>query len=99
MEGRGDWKAASSRDGRILTMKVAVYKSVKHKDLFLFVNETEGFERVPEELLKKFDDPQLALTFELDVNRTLAQEDPAVVLVNLGKSGYHLQLPPLEAIE
>ena len=80
-------------------MKVAVYKTVKHKDLFLFVNEIEGFARVPGELLKKFENFQLALTFELDLNRTLAQEDPAVVLVNLGKSGYHLQLPPPESIK
>ena len=80
-------------------MKVAVYKTVKHKDLFLFVDETEGFARVPDELLRKFEDIQLALTFDLDLNRTLVQEDPAVVLDNLRKSGYHLQFPPPESIK
>ena len=77
-------------------MRVAVYKTVKHKDLFLYVSEEEGLARVPEELLKKFEDPQLALTFDLDADRTLAQEDPSIVLWNLAESGYHLQLPPPE---
>ena len=76
-------------------MKVAVYKTHKYKNLFLYVNEAEGLTRVPQSLLSKFADRCLVLNFDLTTEVSLAKENPEVVLNNIDRMGYHLQLPPV----
>ena len=39
---------------------------------------------------------EIALSFELTEERSLAKEDPVVVMANLKEHGYYLQLPPAE---
>ena len=76
-------------------MKVSVYKTYKYENLFLYVSEAEGLSRVPESLLNKFEDRCLVLNFELKIGGKLAKENPKIVLNNIDRSGYHLQLPPV----
>ena len=76
-------------------MKVAVYKTHKYENLFLYVNEAEGLTRVPQSLLSKFVDRCLVLNFDLTIGVSLAKENPEVVLNNIDRMGYHLQLPPV----
>ena len=71
-----------------------VFKSPCHADMYLYVRQEEGLDRVPEELLERFGAPAIALSFELSPDRPLARENPAKVLENLEAHGYHLQLPP-----
>ncbi len=73
-----------------------VYKSKSKEGVYLFVIKEEGLERVPDALLDRFAEPELALSFELTPDRSLAKEDAGVVYANLESQGYHLQLPPLE---
>ena len=73
-----------------------VYRSSRKDLLYLYVNADEGFERVPDELMKQFGEPEKTLSFELTVDRPLAREDPAKVMANIQEKGYHLQLPPAE---
>jgi len=73
-----------------------VYKSLRHEYMYLYVNQREGLARVPEELLARFGDHELALSFTLTADRTLAREDPARVKANLDVQGYHLQMPPAD---
>lgn len=71
-----------------------VYKSSKKENLYLYVCSDDGLSKVPAELLARFGVPEKALTFTLSPDRTLARENPAVVMANLHDHGYHLQLPP-----
>ncbi len=75
-------------------MRVSVYRMARKRDLFLFVAEQDGLSRVPGPLLDRFGSPEVALTIELNADRTLAREDPVLVMTNLEEQGYHLQLPP-----
>jgi uncharacterized protein YcgL (UPF0745 family) len=79
-------------------MKIAcdVYKSVDKEHYYLYVPAGKGLEHVPEALRQQFGEVEIALSFELTEQRSLAKEDPALVMTNLKEQGYHLQLPPAE---
>lgn len=71
-----------------------VYRSVKHQEMYLFLAEEEGFDRVPDALLQRFGDPVPVIELELCSTRKLAREDVNRVIDHLLGQGYHLQLPP-----
>jgi uncharacterized protein YcgL (UPF0745 family) len=71
-----------------------VYKSAKTANLYLYVARDVGLVRVPEALLEKFGEPELALTIDLHPTRTLAREDPIKVIAAIEENGFYLQLPP-----
>ena len=79
-------------------MKIAcdVYKSLSKENYYLFVLADEGMEHVPEALRQQLGTVEIALSFELTEERSLAKEDPVVVMANLKEHGYHLQFPPAE---
>jgi uncharacterized protein YcgL (UPF0745 family) len=51
---------------------------------------------VPEALRLAFGKPKHSFDLVLSPERKLASEDIVVVLENLEKQGYHLQMPPAE---
>ena len=71
-----------------------VYRSPKTQNLYLYVARKEGLKRVPEALLEKFGQPQLALTIDLHPDRSLAKEDPVKVMEAIRDNGFFLQIPP-----
>jgi uncharacterized protein YcgL (UPF0745 family) len=73
-----------------------VYRSSRKDFLYLYVTADDGLERVPDELMKQFGEPEKTLSFELTADRTLAREDPVKIMANLQEKGYHLQLPPAD---
>lgn len=75
-------------------MQVYVYRSPLRADTYLYLKEKDGFDELPEELMKLFGEPVFALEFEFTPERKLAQEDPAKVRANLESQGFHLQMPP-----
>ena len=79
-------------------MKIAcdVYKSVNKENYYLYVLADQGVEHVPEALRQQLGQVEIALSLELTEERSLAKEDPVVVMANLKEHGYHLQLPPAE---
>ena len=79
-------------------MKIAcdVYKSLSKGNYYLYVLADEAMEHVPEALRQQLGTVEIALSFELTEERSLAKEDPVVVMANLKEHGYHLQLPPAE---
>lgn len=72
----------------------AVYKSESIQDTYLFVDRSEGFERVPQELMEKFLNPVLVTQFKLFSERKLARADAKKVMDSLEEQGYYLQMPP-----
>lgn len=54
----------------------------------------DDFSRVPEELMKSFGRPQLAMLLPLDGRKKLVNADLEKVKKALIEQGYYLQLPP-----
>lgn len=71
-----------------------VYRSVRKREMYLYLAEEGGFDRVPADLLERFGDPVLVIELELSAQRRLAREDVDRVMANLRSQGFHLQLPP-----
>jgi hypothetical protein len=79
-------------------MKIAcdVYKSVDKENYYLYVLADQGVDQVPEALRQQLGKVEIALSLELTEGKSLAKEDPVIVMANLKDQGYHLQLPPAE---
>ncbi len=71
-----------------------VYRSPRKQEMYLYLAQKDGFDRVPDALLARFGDPVLVIELKLDPGRRLAREDVNGVMKNLRNLGYHLQLPP-----
>ena len=75
-------------------MKCFVYKSIKKTDSYIYINQKDNFESVPEQLLALFGKPEFALEFDLTRDRKLALADAEQVIQSLDEQGYYLQMPP-----
>jgi uncharacterized protein YcgL (UPF0745 family) len=72
-----------------------IYRSGRKDEMYLYLAQEDGFQRVPEALRDLFGTPILVLRLDLHPGRRLAREDVAHVIDDLRHQGYHLQLPPL----
>jgi len=75
-------------------MKCFVYKSNKKADSYIYVNQKDNFEEIPEQLLQLFGEPEFTLEFDLTEDRKLALADARQVIQSLSEQGYYLQMPP-----
>ena len=73
---------------------VIVYKSVRISDVYLFVDQHEGLDRVPSALLTRFGEPVEAMRLELTPQRRLSRSEAPAVLDAIATQGFYLQLPP-----
>ena len=73
---------------------VAVYRSKRIMDMYVYVDEARDPMSLPEDLLKRFGKPVEAMRFRLAANRSLARVDAKQVLRAIATEGYYLQLPP-----
>lgn len=75
---------------------VKVYKTRRKADLYLYVDFSEDLARVPESLLERFGQPELALSLSLVPDRRLARVAATEVLAAIADAGYFLQMPPAD---
>lgn len=75
-------------------MFCVIYRSPQRDQTYLYVEKKDDFSRVPEELLKGFGKPQLAMMLPLDGSKKLVNADLTKVKLALEAQGYYLQLPP-----
>ncbi|MBS0847125.1 YcgL domain-containing protein [Citrobacter sp. JGM124] len=75
-------------------MYCVIYRSSKRDQTYLYVEKKDDFSRVPEELMKGFGTPVLAMMLPLDGSKTLAHADLNKVKQALEQEGYYLQIPP-----
>ncbi len=75
-------------------MFCVIYRSSKRDQTYLYVEKKDDFSRVPEELMKGFGEPRLAMILPLDGSKKLANADFDKVKQALTAEGYYLQLPP-----
>ena len=71
-----------------------IFKSLKHDEMYLYVDHREGVERVPDALLNSFGKRAKVMTLPLSPERKLARADAGVVLASIAEKGYYLQMPP-----
>ncbi|WP_367299101.1 YcgL domain-containing protein [Hafnia alvei] len=75
-------------------MICTIYRSSKRDQTYLYVEKRDDFSSVPEELMKSFGQPQLAMMIDLENKKKLASADIEKVKRALKEQGYYLQLPP-----
>ncbi|MEQ9902687.1 YcgL domain-containing protein [Pectobacterium aroidearum] len=75
-------------------MFCVIYRSAKRDQTYLYVEKKDDFSRVPEELMKSFGAPQLAMVLPLDERKKLANADIEKVKLALQEQGFYLQVPP-----
>lgn len=81
---------ADAEQGR----EVRIYRSLRKRDMYLYVDAAEDLTRVPEALLQRFGRPHKAMDLLLTPQRPLARADAVVVLASIAEAGFFLQLPP-----
>lgn len=74
-----------------------VFKSQRKQEMYLYVEKSHGLQDVPDELLTQFGEPTSVMILMLTVEKKLARADVSVVLANIEKHGFYLQMPPSAA--
>lgn len=73
---------------------VAIYKSSRREEMYLYVDRKEGLEKVPEGLLQMFGKPIHVMQLLLSPERRLARANATDVLDAIASQGFYLQMPP-----
>lgn len=73
-------------------MECDIYKSLKYKGCYLFVEKGSIITNdVPKELLSKFGSAEHFKTISVDENAPLIAADPQEIIKNIQEKGHHLQ--------
>lgn len=72
-----------------------IYRSKNKSDCYIYVCQKDGLEKVPEDLMDQFKDPEKFMTLVLTPEKKLARADVIKVIKQLEDQGFYLQLPPL----
>lgn len=71
-----------------------IFKSPRQDEMYLYVDKTEGLERVPEALLEVFGTPKPVMTMLVKPEKDLARAKAEDVLREIREQGFYLQMPP-----
>lgn len=82
-----------------MKLEVAVYKSPRRADTYVYLPADAELETLPEALRAQFGEAEAFLHFELNADRYLAQADAPTVLAALADQGFYLQLPPQQDLD
>lgn len=77
-------------------MQCFVYKSLRKADTYVFLAKRDGFDVLPAPIAETLGKLVWVMDLDLTPERKLAREDAAVVIANIERRGFHLQLPPPE---
>lgn len=80
-------------------MKSFIYRCSNKTDMYIYLAEEDNFENVPKEIYDSLGIISFSMELEITPDLTLAKEDSQLVMDNLKKRGFHLQLPSDESIE
>lgn len=73
---------------------LAVYKSSKKDEMYLYVPKADGLSRVPAALLQIFGTPQHVMDMPHKEGRELARVSSEKLRTEIAEKGFYLQLPP-----
>ena len=77
-------------------MQCFVYKSLRKADTYVFLARRDGFDVLPAPIAETLGKLVWVMDLDLTPERKLAREEAAVVMANIERRGFHLQLPPPE---
>ena len=75
-------------------MNCFVYRSNQQKGMYLYLQEKDNFENVPDSLIKLLGDMDFTFEFDLDKERKLVMAEANEVMRIIKENGYFLQMPP-----
>ena len=75
-------------------MYCKIYRSPKKSETYIYVRYEDKLDKVPEELLKTFGEPEEVMALEIGSHSKLARTDASTVLQAIENEGYYLQLQP-----
>ena len=75
-------------------MLCEIFKSKKKDETYIFVEKDSDIKKLPDELLKVLGELDFVMELKICEGRTLAREKPEVILANIEKQSFHLQMPP-----
>jgi uncharacterized protein len=73
---------------------LAVYKSSKKDEMYLYVPKADGLKHVPEALLQIFGRPLHVMDMPHKAGRELARVSSEKLRAEITEKGFYLQLPP-----
>ena len=75
-------------------MNCFVYRSKRHKGMYLYLSEKDNIDIIPKSLRTLLGDIEFSFKFDLDKNRKLMQSEAKEVIELMQENGYFLQMPP-----
>lgn len=75
-------------------MNCWIYKSPRKDEMYLYLASEDGFDTVPEALMKHFGKPAFVMQLTLSDERRLARVEVSKVIAGLREQGFFLQMPP-----
>jgi uncharacterized protein YcgL (UPF0745 family) len=88
----------AARQETTMSMPCYVYASRKKPDTYVWLAERDAFDTLPAPLREMLGQLRFALELALDEKRHLPRENARQVLAHLRERGWHLQLPPENAL-
>lgn len=77
-------------------MQVAVYKSNRQTDMYLFIHAEADWDDVLDPAVaERFGKPEHVMDLDIGDDRQLARTDTATVRKHIETIGFHLQMPPM----
>lgn len=76
-----------------------IYRSSARADMYLYLRQRDDFTCLPDDLSTRLGRLDFTMQLELEAGKKLARENPATVMDNLQKQGFHLQMPGDTAID
>lgn len=74
----------------------AIYKSSKKEHTYIYINEKDKFDDIPDALMKTLGNLGFVMELELYPEKFLAQATAVDVIAKLNEQGFYLQLPPAD---
>ncbi len=75
-------------------MLCQIYRSPRQQEMYLYVEKAQGLEKIPEDLLQRFGEPEAIMLVHLDGKRQLARANADEVIAKIEEQGFYLQMPP-----
>ena len=73
---------------------VEIFKGDKKDEMYLYVDQKKGLQKVPEDLLASFGRIESVMVLPMTQDKKLARVKASDVLEGISKEGYFLQMPP-----
>ena len=74
-------------------MLVSVFRSNKKDGMYLFVENKDILNELPDAVVKQLGETEFSFEFELSEARQLSNADSKEVIDTIGKQGFYIQMP------